>query len=171
MKMNYSTSIYNDSWRSGQKKNLPAEWTVCTSLWEALGWNILWSVAFYRCTDLVGSVLVLVAIGRGSPWPASMSLRGLSPHAITLLGGAMFIALHMGRPFLEECQRVPRHFWSRRDCLGSGPAPGLTKKGFVPPSSSSWGVRQIPIISKQGGVYALHSGTHFGWLRLIGGWM
>ena len=65
----------------GRKTNtdiLQAEWSVCTSLLEALGWDTLLSAAFYRCADLVGCVLVPVAVGRGTPWLASSSLRGPS---------------------------------------------------------------------------------------------
>ena len=66
---------------------------------------------FGRYMDLVGCVLVLLAVVRGAPWPASSSLRALSPQALILLGGAGFIAW---RPFLGECRWRLRHFWSRR---------------------------------------------------------
>ena len=62
------------------------------------------------------------------PWPASSSLRGPSPQALTLLGGAGFITWRLRHPFLGERRRGPRHFWSRRACLGYGPAPGPTEK-------------------------------------------
>ena len=65
------------------------------------------------------------------------SLRGPSPHALILLGGARFIAWHLKRSFLGECRRVPRHFLSHRACLGYYPAPGPTlKKPWAVPAFS-----------------------------------
>ena len=46
---------------------LSVERSVCSTLWEALGWDALWSRAFYRCMDLVGCVLVPLAAGRDAP--------------------------------------------------------------------------------------------------------
>ena len=84
-------------------KNLQAEWCVCTTLWGALDWDTLQSATFYRCADLVGCVLVRVAVGRGALWPASSSLRKPSPDALTLLGGARLIVWRLTGPeaFLE----------------------------------------------------------------------
>ena len=62
MVKDYSSSIYSDS----RVDNLQAEWSVRTTLWEAQGWDTLWSGAFYWYLDLVGCVLVPVAVGRGS---------------------------------------------------------------------------------------------------------
>ena len=45
-----------------------------------------------------------------APRPASSNLRGLSPHALTLLEGAKFIAWRLRRLLLGECRRSPRHF-------------------------------------------------------------
>ena len=52
------------------------------------------------------------------------SLRGPSPLALTFLGGVMFISWRLRRPYLEECQWGPRHFWSGRAHLGYSPVPG-----------------------------------------------
>ena len=40
-----------------------------------------------------------------APGPVSPSLRGLSPQALTHLGGGRFIAWRLRRPFLGECRR------------------------------------------------------------------
>ena len=64
----------------------------------------------YRYTDLVGCVLVPVAVGRGGHWPASSSLRGQSPQALTLLGGARFITWRLGCPFLGGMPKGPEAF-------------------------------------------------------------
>ena len=61
------------------------------------------------------------AFRSGAPRPALSGLRRPSPQALTLLGGATFIAWRLRRSFLEECWRGPRHFWSHRACLGFGP--------------------------------------------------
>ena len=71
-------------------------------------------------TDLVGCVTSL-------DWHTS-SFRRPSHQALTLLGGARFIAWCLRRPFLGECRRGPRHFWECRVCLGYGPAPLPTVK-------------------------------------------
>ena len=69
--------------------------------------------------SLVGCILAWLAVGRGAPWPTSSSIRGPSPQALTLLGGAMFIAWSLRCPFLEECRQGSMHFWRRRTCLNS----------------------------------------------------
>ena len=61
-------------------------------------------------------------------WSISLSLRGPSPQALTLMGGVRFIAWHLRRPSWGECQRGPRHFWKCRTHLGSGSAPRPTLK-------------------------------------------
>ena len=60
-----------------------------------------------------------------TPRPASSSLRRPSLQALTLLGGARFIAW---RPFLGKCQWSPRHFWSHQACLGYSSALDPPKK-------------------------------------------
>ena len=54
--------------------------------------------------------------------------RGVFSPALTLLGGAGFIAWRLRCLFLVECQRAPRHFWSSRARLSYGSAPRPTKK-------------------------------------------
>ena len=119
MLMNYSPQ-YTPTLLDTRGDHLQAEWRVWSTLWEALGWDTLRSAAFYRCTDLVGCVLVPIAVGRGALWTASSSLRRAVPQALTLLGEARFIARRLKCLFLEECRRSPSHFWSRRGCLGFG---------------------------------------------------
>ena len=63
-----------------------------------------------RYTDLVRCVLVPVAVGRGVPWPASSSLRGAVPQALTLLGGVRFIARRLRHSVLRECRQKPEEF-------------------------------------------------------------
>ena len=73
------------------------------SLWVAwLGYSSFGCVGRY--TDLVGCVLVQVAVDRGAPWSASSSLRDPFPEDLTFLGGTRFIACHMMWPFLGECR-------------------------------------------------------------------
>ena len=108
--------------------NLQAEWSVCTTLWETLGWDILRSAAFYLCANLVGCVLIPVAVGRGLLWPASSSLRRPFPKALTLLIVARKIIWRLRLPFLGECRRGPRHFCECQACLGYGSAPGPTNR-------------------------------------------
>ena len=107
-----------DIWRD----NLQAEWSICTTLWEALGWDTLQLAVFYWFADLVGCVLVPVAIGWSAPWLASSSLRELSLEGLDSLPGTW------GNPFLGECWRGPRYFCEYRACLGYSPAPGPTLK-------------------------------------------
>ena len=45
-------------------------------------------------------------------------------------GGVMFIAWRLRHPFLGECRRGPRCFWSRQARLGDGPVLGPTKKAL-----------------------------------------
>ena len=71
-----------------------------------------------RYTDLVTCVLVQLTVCRGSPQLASWSLRGPSPQALTLLGGARFIVWRLRRPSFGECRRGLRHFWECWACLG-----------------------------------------------------
>ena len=52
----------------------------------------------WECTVLSGSVLIVVVVSRGAPWPPSSSLRGPSLQTLTLLGGFRFIALCYTRP-------------------------------------------------------------------------
>ena len=58
--------------------------------------------------------------------PASSSLRGPSPQAVTLLGEARFITRCLRHLFLGECWWGPRHFWRCWVYLNYSPAPGLT---------------------------------------------
>ena len=72
--------------------------------------------------------------------------------ALTLLGVARFIAWRLKRPFLGECRRSSRHFWSRQACLGYSPTPrptqktlrhsrpfgGMCGKHRLPPSRRTW---------------------------------
>ena len=67
------------------------------------------------------------AVGQGSPWLASLSLRGPFPQVLTLLGGVRFIAWRLRCSFWGECWWGPRHFWSSWLRLGHGPAPTLKK--------------------------------------------
>ena len=53
---------------------------------------------------------------------------GAVPQALTLLGGGRFISWRLRRLSLDECQRGPRHIWSRRACLSYGYAPRPTLK-------------------------------------------
>ena len=48
--------------RKANTNHLQAEWSVCTTLWEALGWDTFRSV--FRCADLLECVLVPVAVSR-----------------------------------------------------------------------------------------------------------
>ena len=89
-----------------------------------LGHTLVGHVGWY--IDLVGCVLVTVAVGWGVPWLAFLSFRGLSHQALTLFEGARFIAWHQRCLFLGEYWRGLRHFWSCQVCLGYGPAPGPT---------------------------------------------
>ena len=77
-----------------------------------------------------------------------LELLGLSPsQALTLLGEVRFITWSLSHPFLGECRRDPRHFWSCRARLGLGSAPGPDlKKGLVPHSYSWWDDWQIPLL-------------------------
>ena len=63
-------------------------------------------------TDLVGYVLVPVAVCQGVPWLASSSFRRPSLQALTLLRGARFIAWHLRHSFLEECWWGSRRVWA-----------------------------------------------------------
>ena len=55
-----------------------------------------------RYMDLVGCVLVPVAVGQGAPWPASWSLKVLSPKVAWHLGRLFLRGMLMGlRQFLE----------------------------------------------------------------------
>ena len=63
-----------------------------------------------RYTDLIGCVLVPIAVGRSEPWLASSSLRRLSPLALTLLGGARFIAWYLRCPFFRGMLTGPVTF-------------------------------------------------------------
>ena len=76
--------------------------------WGLLGWDTHSRIGQY--TDLVGCVLVPVAVSRGrltwilafmsgAPKPASSSLRGLSSQVLTLLGEAMSITWRLKHPF------------------------------------------------------------------------
>ena len=76
----------------------------------------------------------------GAPRSASSSLRGPSSQAVTLIGGARFIAWRFRCPFLVQC---PRRVWAM--ALRLEPP----KKGFVPHSSSRWDKWQIPTSSRQ----------------------
>ena len=86
----------------------------------------------------VGHVLSVRGSGRMCPGSSSSRSRfaltgilepqGAVPQALTLLGGARFIAWRLRPPFLGECRRGPRHFWECRAYLGYCPAPGPTKK-------------------------------------------
>ena len=62
-------------------------------------------------TDLVRYVLVAVAVGRGALWLATLSLGGPSPQALTLLGGAGFIACRQRHPSLGKCRRSSTAPW------------------------------------------------------------
>ena len=53
---------------------------------------------------------------------------GCRPQALTLLGGAKFIAWRLRRLFLRECQRNPMHFWRYQACLGYDLRPDTSKK-------------------------------------------
>ena len=61
-------------------------------------------------------------------WLDSSSLRGPSPQALTLMGGARFNAWCLKRPSLRECRRGLRCFWECPTRLGPGPTPGPTLK-------------------------------------------
>ena len=50
------------------------------------------------------------------------------PQVLTCLSRAWFIPLHLRCPFLRECWRGPKHFWSWWVCLGYEPAPAPTLK-------------------------------------------
>ena len=78
-----------------------------------------------RLSDIDSGKLVFMS---GSPRPTSSSLRDPLLQALTLLGGAMFSAWRLRRPFLGECRWVPRYFWRCWACLGYGPALGPTLK-------------------------------------------
>ena len=64
-----------------------------------------------------------------SPMTYTLSLMGLSPHpALTLLGGARFIAWHLRCLFFWEYWQSPMHFLKCQACLSYGPPPGPTLK-------------------------------------------
>ena len=56
------------------------------------------------------------------------SFSGPSRQALTLLGGVRYIAWILRWPFLQECRRVPRHFWECWTRLAYDPAVGPTLK-------------------------------------------
>ena len=64
----------------------------------ALGWDALRLAALCQCADLVGCVLVPVAVGRGAPWPTSSSLRAPSPRLYPSSEG---LGSSPGAPFRE----------------------------------------------------------------------
>ena len=88
---------------------LLAEWSVCTTLWEALDWDT--SVGRVdRYTNLVGCVLVPVSISRGVPWPASSGLKKPSFQALLLIGGVKVYHLAPEVPFLRRVPTRPEAF-------------------------------------------------------------
>ena len=104
--------------------------------------------AFYRCVVLVGFVLVPVAVSRGSPGPASSSLRGPFPQALILLGGVGFIAWRLRQHFILGMPTGPEAFVGIPGLSGLRPSAWTHLKSLVPYSSGWWDGRQIPIISK-----------------------
>ena len=113
-------------------ENLQTEWSVCTTLWEALGWDTVRLTAFFLLTDLVGCVLV--------QWQSVevaltiiLEPQRVIPQALTLHGGDRFFAWRLKHPFIRECRQGPKHFWSRWVCLGwvcLGPASDPPKKAL-----------------------------------------
>ena len=102
------------------KYNSTSYWTVCHPCWMV--------------NKLDEPLLVKVNLDRHPP------ASGGRPHqGLTLLVGVEFIAK---RPFLGECRRGLRHFWSR---WATARRPELPKKGLVPYSSVWWDVRQISL--------------------------
>ena len=97
-----------------------------------------------RYMDLVGCVLVLVAVSWGATWPASLSFRGPSPQALTLLGGARFIAWCLRHPFFRRMPTGPEAVLEPQGVSGLDPP----KIGLVPHSSGWWGIQQIPTFSQ-----------------------
>ena len=88
-----------------------------------------------------GSFLMPYCLGLLLPFPfwPNQASGGLSPRALTLLGGPSFITWYLRCPFLGECQWGPRHFWKcqlmgprhcweYRPCLGYCPVPRPTLK-------------------------------------------
>ena len=53
---------------------------------------------------------------------ALLEPQGTVSQALTLLGGAWFIAWRLSPLFLRECRQGPRHFWECRAYLCCGPA-------------------------------------------------
>ena len=98
-----------------------------------------------------------MAVGWGTPWPASASLRGPFPQALTLFRGASFITWIRWRSIAGECRRGPGHFWAAWRVWVMILCLGPPKKGLVPLSSGWRDVRQIPT-SSQWWAWAL-----FGW--------
>ena len=100
-------------------------------------------------------------------WLISSSLRGPSPQALTLMGGARFIAWRQRRLSLGECRRGLRHFWSRRARVDSGPAPGPTLKKALchtrPVSGTEDKYRLISSCFEQR-LFSWLSGIRVGWL-------
>ena len=68
---------------------------------------------------LVGCDLVVVAVGRGAPWPVYSSLWGPSSQTLTLLGGARLIAWRVRGP-LKGISTGAETFLSRRVRLSYG---------------------------------------------------
>ena len=110
--------------------NHQAGWSVCTTLWEALGLDALRLATFYRCTDLVGCVPDSSGSRSRCTFPRHPRASGGRLQALSLLGGASFIARHLQYSFLEECWPVLRIF-GRVWATARVPWPHL-KEGLVP---------------------------------------
>ena len=89
----------------------------------------------------------------GVPRPVSSSFWGPCSRTLTLFEGATFIAWHLRHPFLEECRRGKRHFWShqslqpyhqthlKRALCHTRPVSWTYDKYRLPPSSRTWQFR------------------------------
>ena len=103
-----------------------------------------------RYMDLVECVLVPVAACQGVPWPASLSLRGPFPQALTLLEGARFIAWYLRCSLFKGMQTGPEAFLEPPGVSRLQPCTQThQKKGLVLYSFSWWDIRQKTTFSQQ----------------------
>ena len=106
-------------------------------------------------TKQIGCVLALVIVGRGrltwvsgkpsihARWlrPTFLGHQGPSRQTLNCSSRAKLIVWLLRHPFFGECRQDPRHLWSRRGCIGYGPALKrlCTKLWYL------WATKQIPI--------------------------
>ena len=108
-------------WPYSLSERLPPCIVECMhTLWEALGWDTFQSAALVStriwsgvCPGSSGSRSRCALTGIHEP-------QGAVSQALTLLGGARFIAWCLRPPFLGKYWRDSRHFWSHRACLDYG---------------------------------------------------